>query len=151
LQVAVVEFARNVCGLDRANSTEFDPQSPEPVICLLDEQKGVTSMGGTMRLGAFPCDLKNGTLASDAYEKKLAYERHRHRYEFNNAYLRRFREEGMVFAGTCRKNKLVEIVELKNHPFFIATQFHPEFQSKPFAAHPLFTAFIRSCMARRKA
>ncbi len=142
MQIATIEFARNVLKLDRAHSTEFDPDTPHPVIALLDEQKKTTRKGGTMRLGAQPCQLVMGTRANHVYGAFLVNERHRHRYEFNNAYREQFEKAGFVFSGTSPDGKLVEVIELKDHPFFIASQFHPEFQSKPDKPHPLFKGFI---------
>ncbi len=152
LQVAVVEFARNVCGLEGANSTEFDKASPAPVISLLEEQKEFIGkkMGGTMRLGAYPCVLEKGSRAHAAYGTTEISERHRHRYEFNNAYREAFTSSGMILAGLSPVRDLVEIVEIANHPWFLAVQFHPEFKSKPTAAHPLFTAFVTAALAHRK-
>lgn len=146
MQCAVIEFARNVCGMKGANSTEFDPQAAYPVISLLEEQREVKDMGGTMRLGAYPCKVKPKTLAFKAYRKDLVSERHRHRYEFNNAYRKQFEHKGMVFSGIYPAKNLVEIVELKSHPFFLAVQFHPEFTSSPDACHPLFREFIASTL-----
>jgi CTP synthase len=145
MQIGVIEFARNVLGLKGAHSTEFDPASPHPVIALLDDQKNVVKKGGTMRLGAQPCQLAVGTRAAQLYGAFVINERHRHRYEFNNAYRQQFEENGMIFSGTSPDAKLVEIIELKDHPFFIASQFHPEFLSKPNAPHPLFRGFIAAC------
>jgi CTP synthase len=145
MQIAVIEFARNVLGLKGAHSTEFDPNTPHPVIALLDEQKNVVRKGGTMRLGSQPCQLGVGTKAAHLYGAFLIHERHRHRYEFNNAYRAQFEEAGFIFSGTSPDGKLVEVVELKDHPFYMASQFHPEFLSKPNAAHPLFRGFIAAC------
>ena len=142
MQIATIEFARNVLKLERAHSTEFDAFTPHPVICLLDEQKKVTKKGGTMRLGSQPCQLKVGTRAAHLYGAFVITERHRHRYEFNNGYRELFEKSGFVFSGTSPDGKLVEIIELPEHPFFIASQFHPEFQSKPNKPHPLFKGFI---------
>jgi CTP synthase len=142
MQIATIEFARNVLKLDKAHSTEFDPQTPHPVIALLDEQKKVSKKGGTMRLGSQPCQLKMGSMAAHLYGAFVVNERHRHRYEFNNAYREQFESAGFVFSGLSPDSKLVEVIELKDHPFFIASQFHPEFQSKPNKPHPLFKGFI---------
>jgi CTP synthase len=142
MQIATIEFARNVLKLDKAHSTEFDPQTPHPVIALLDEQKKVSKKGGTMRLGLQPCQLKMGSMAAHLYGAFVVNERHRHRYEFNNAYREQFENAGFVFSGLSPDSKLVEVIELKDHPFFIASQFHPEFQSKPNKPHPLFKGFI---------
>ncbi len=142
LQCSVIEFAQNVLSLKKANSLEFDSCTPTPVITLMDEQRNVVEMGGTMRLGAYPCILAEGSLAEAAYGKREVYERHRHRYEFNNAYREAFANRGLLFTGLSPDGKLVEIVELKDHPWFLAVQFHPEFRSKPTAPHPLFQAFV---------
>src|SRR3954471_14376895 len=147
MQIATIEFARNVLNLIRAHSTEFDAFTPHPVICLLDEQKKVTKKGGTMRLGSQPCQLQVGSRAAHLYGAFVINERHRHRYEFNNAYRELFEKEGFVLSGTSPDGKLVEIIELKDHPFFIASQFHPEFQSKPNKPHPLFKGFIAAAHA----
>jgi CTP synthase len=146
MQCSVIEFSRHVCGLKGADSTEFKPNTKHPVISLLEEQKSVNDMGGTMRLGAYPCKIKKGTLAFKIYKKELISERHRHRYEFNNKYRDQLEREGMVFSGLYQKKGLVEIVEIKKHPFFIAVQFHPEFKSKPDEAHPLFREFIKAAL-----
>jgi CTP synthase len=142
MQIATIEFARNVAGLEQAHSAEFEPDTPHPVIAMLDSQLEVTQKGGTMRLGAQPCQLKMGTRTAAAYGAFVVKERHRHRYEFNNRYRDQFEEKGLVFAGTTPDEKLVEIIELSEHPFYIASQFHPEFQSKPHQPHPLFKGFI---------
>lgn len=147
MQCAVIEFARNVCGLSGANSTEFKPKTKYPVISLLAEQKGVKDLGGTMRLGAYPCRIKKNTLAHRAYAKILVNERHRHRYEFNNKYRKFLSKKGMVFSGVYLKKNLVEIIELKGKAYFVAVQFHPEFKSKPDKAHPLFREFIRAALS----
>ncbi|MFH1414348.1 MAG: CTP synthase [Candidatus Omnitrophota bacterium] len=145
MQCAVIEFARNVCKLKSANSTEFS-KTKYPVISLLEEQKKIENLGGTMRLGAYPCRIKGNTRAYKTYGKKLIHERHRHRYEFNNNYKKLFEKKGMIFSGVYPKKNLVEMIELKDHPFFIAVQFHPEFKSKPDKANPLFREFIRSSL-----
>ncbi|MSU61571.1 MAG: CTP synthase [Pedosphaera sp.] len=145
MQTATIEYARNVLKLQGAHSTEFDAATPHPVIALLDEQKRVTKKGGTMRLGAQPCQLVVGSKAAQLYGAFVVNERHRHRYEFNNAYREKFEGTGFVFSGTSPDGKLVEVIELKDHPFFVASQFHPEFQSKPNAPHPLFRGFIAAC------
>ncbi|MEW6297175.1 MAG: CTP synthase [Thermodesulfobacteriota bacterium] len=149
MQMAVIEFARNVCGLRNANSSEVDPATPHPVIALMDQQKGVAQKGGTMRLGAYPCVLQDGSLAARLYGKKRISERHRHRYEFNNAYRELCAAKGMVFSGLSPDGELVEIIELRNHPWFVGVQFHPEFKSRPFDCHPLFKGFIRAALQRR--
>lgn len=150
MQIATIEFARNVCGLPESNSTEFDPMTPEPVICLLEEQKEVADKGGSMRLGTWPALLKKNSLAHQVYGRTEIAERHRHRWEFNNAYRERMEAAGLSVSGTSLDGTLVEIVELPNHPWFLAVQFHPEFQSKPNAAHPLFKGFIAACMGNKK-
>jgi CTP synthase len=147
MQIAAIEFARNVLKLERAHSTEFDPATSHPVIALLDQQRKVTKKGGTMRLGAQPCQLVVGTRAARLYGAFVVSERHRHRYEFNNHYRERFEQAGLLICGTSPDGKLVEIVELKDHPFYLACQFHPEFQSKPNSPHPLFRGFIAACHA----
>jgi CTP synthase len=150
MQAAIIEFARHVCGLKEANSTEFNKTTPHPVVSLLEEQKIIQAKGGTMRLGAYPCWLKEGTISFRAYHKKLIHERHRHRYEFNNSYEALLTQHGLVIAGVYQPKKLVEIIELRDHPWFIGVQFHPEFKSKPHEAHPLFREFIKACLNRRK-
>jgi CTP synthase len=142
MQIATIEFARNVLRLEGAHSTEFNQQTPHPVIALLDEQKKVSKKGGTMRLGSQPCQLAMGSMAAHLYGAFVVNERHRHRYEFNNAYRERFENAGFILSGLSPDEKLVEVIELKDHPFFIASQFHPEFQSKPNKPHPLFKGFI---------
>ncbi|HCL78747.1 MAG TPA: CTP synthase [Synergistaceae bacterium] len=142
MQVAVVEFARHVCGLPGANSSEFDPGCTNPVIHLMEEQTRVCDMGGTMRLGAYPCALVPGTKAAEAYGVTQVSERHRHRYELNNDYRKRLEEKGMVVSGLYREKNLVEIVELPGHPWFVGVQFHPEFRSRPVKPHPLFMGFV---------
>ncbi len=151
LQCAVIEFARNVAGLEGANSSEFDPATPHPVIDLLPEQQDVTEMGGTMRLGAQPCHLVPGSLAAEAYGEQVVYERHRHRYEVNPKYHAVLREHGMVFSGNSPDGRLVEIIEMPGHPFFMAGQFHPELKSRPNRPHPLFREFVGAAKARRQA
>ncbi len=146
LQVATIEFARNVCGLEGAHSTEFDPDTPHPVISLMDSQGNVVDKGGTMRLGAYPCHLAKASRARKIYGADVVHERHRHRYEINNKYREVFEEKGMVFAGLSPNGKLVELIELRDHPWFFASQFHPEFRSKPNKAHPLFRDFIRTVL-----
>jgi len=147
MQCAVVEFARNVLGLSNANSTEFDPSTPDPVIDLMEEQKHVVEKGGTMRLGAYACELKKGSLAHEAYGKtRLIHERHRHRYEFNNNYQDQFKKQGMIASGINPDNKLVEIMEIKDHPWFLGTQFHPELRSTVQEPHPLFVQFIKAAI-----
>jgi CTP synthase len=138
----VIEFARNVCGLEGANSSEFDPATPHPVIDLLPEQKNVTDLGGSMRLGAQPCHVVPGTRAEQAYGEAVVYERHRHRYEVNPAYHEILSGKGLVFSGLSPDGRLVEIIELEDHPFFVAGQFHPELRSRPTRPHPLFRDFV---------
>ncbi|MDD4957141.1 MAG: CTP synthase [Candidatus Omnitrophica bacterium] len=149
MQIAVIEFARNVCSLKGANSTEFVPGTKHPVISLLSEQKHVKDMGGTMRLGHYKCDLKKGSLAGKTYGAPFIMERHRHRYEFNSKYRNMFEKKGMVFSGLYRKGGLVEIIELEEHPWFLAVQFHPEFRSKPDVPHPVFASFVAAAANRR--
>jgi CTP synthase len=146
LQCAVVEFARNVVGLANANSSEFDPETPYPVIDLLPEQKDVEDMGGTMRLGAYPCKLQDGTFAKEAYGCKEIEERHRHRYEVNNDYVDQLVKAGLTISGRSPNGHLVEIVEIKDHSWFVGTQFHPEFKSRPTRPHPLFRDFIHAAL-----
>jgi CTP synthase len=148
MQCAVIEFARNVVQLDQAHSTEFSKDTSHPVICLLDDQKQITEKGGTMRLGAQAAVLLSGSRAAEAYESDEISERHRHRYEFNNAYRQQFEAHGMQFTGTSRDDKLVEIIEVDEHPWFVAVQFHPEFKSQPTAAHPLFSGFVKAAIDR---
>lgn len=141
LQMATVEFARNVCGIEGANSTEFEPNCKEPLIDMMENQKSIQGLGGTMRLGAYTCALKNGTLAQKLYGQDEISERHRHRYEFNNAYKERLEKAGLVFSGLSPELGLVEMIEIADHPFFVGCQFHPEFKSRPHAPHPLFAGF----------
>ncbi len=150
MQIAVVEFARHAVGLDKANSTEFDPESPHPVIDIMPDQVGV-EMGGTMRLGHYPCKIQPNTLAAEVYREDLVQERHRHRYEVNNGYRDALAGAGMVFSGTSPDGRLVEMAELRDHPFFIGSQFHPEFKSRPLRPHPLFRGFVAACRDQRKA
>lgn len=149
LQCAAIEFARNVLRLPDANSTEFNAQTPHPVVALLDEQRQVTQLGGTMRLGKYECILTPGSLAHKAYETGTVWERHRHRYEFNNDYRERFKAMGMVVSGTSPDGGLVEVIELPEHPWFVAVQCHPEFKSKPNKAHPLFRDFVKAGLGYR--
>jgi CTP synthase len=142
LQCAVIEFARNVCGLPEANSMEFAGASPDPVICLMDSQRQVTDMGGTMRLGAFPAVLSPGTKVAEAYGETEISERHRHRYEFNYAYREVLEGRGLRVSGVSPDGKLVELIELADHPWFVGCQFHPELKSRPTRVHPLFSAFV---------
>ncbi len=147
MQIAVAEFARHVAGMDGANSTEFDPETPFPVVDLLPEQKEVSDMGGTMRLGADPVKLHDGTRARKIYDEGVIYKRHRHRYEVNNMLRRRLEDEGLVAGGTSPDERLVEIIELPDHPFFVASQFHPEFNSRPTRPEPLFREFVGAAAA----
>ena len=144
MQIACIEFARHALGLAGAHSAEFEPQTPHPIIALLDEQQNVTDMGGTMRLGAQACKLTPGSKAAELYGTEEINERHRHRYEFNNAYREQFEAKDFVFSGTSPDGALVELIELKDHPYYMATQAHPEFKSKPVQAHPLFAGFIKA-------
>lgn len=146
MQIASLEFARNVCGLKGANSTEFDAKTEHPIISLLEEQKKVTNFGATMRLGAYPCKLYKATLSYKAYKKENISERHRHRYEFNNKYKKAMENKCLIFSGVNPQSDLVEIIEIKDHPWFVACQFHPEFKSKPDRAHPLFREFIAAAL-----
>ena len=150
MQIATIEFARNVLGLAKANSTEFDPKSPDPVIDLLPEQKKVKSKGATMRLGTWPTLLKPGTRGQQLYGVSEIRERHRHRYEFNQAYREKMEAAGFIIAGTSPDGHLVELIELRDHPWFLACQYHPEFKSKPNAPHPLFKGFIAACLAQEQ-
>jgi CTP synthase len=151
LQCAVIEFARSVCGLEGANSGEFDPATPHPVIDLLPEQKNVTDLGGSMRLGAQPCHLVPGTRAAEVYGEPVVYERHRHRFEVNPVYHEVLREHGLVLSGLSPDGRLVEIIELPDHPFFMAGQFHPELRSRPTRPHPMFREFVGAVQAFRSA
>ncbi len=146
MQCAVIEFARHVCKLERANSREFDENTPHPVIDIMEEQKGVDKMGGTMRLGSYPCVLKSGSLAEKIYGRPEIQERHRHRYELNNHYRTLLQEHGMVMSGIYPLKDLVEIIELPDHPWFIGVQFHPELKSRVTRAHPLFRDFVRAAL-----
>ncbi|HVI74804.1 MAG TPA: CTP synthase [Anaeromyxobacteraceae bacterium] len=151
LQMAVIEFARDVLELDGANSLEFDEKTPHPVVTLMASQVGVEDKGGTMRLGSYACRLKEGTKARELYGADLIQERHRHRFEFNNGYRAQFEQAGMIFSGLNPDLGLVEMIELGNHPHFVGCQFHPEFKSKPFRPHPLFAGFIAAAVAQRDA
>jgi len=148
LQCAVIEFARNVCGLEGANSSEFDPTTPHPVIDLIVDQQDIANKGGTMRLGLWVCKIAEGTKARAAYGDEIILERHRHRFEVNNRYRKQLEAAGMRMSGTTVDNKLCEIIELPDHPFFVASQFHPEFKSRPTRAHPLFREFVRAALDR---
>jgi CTP synthase len=151
MQCAVIEFARNACGLAEANSQEFAPESPHQVIHLMEEQKRIRNLGGTMRLGAWDCELRPGSKAAAAYGTLRIGERHRHRYELNNDYRERFQEAGLVVSGTSPDGLLAEMIELEDHPWFVACQFHPEFKSRPLKAHPLFRGFVAAAAARAEA
>ena len=148
LQCAVIEFARNVAGMEYSHSFEFDSDSPHPVICLMDSQRNVTTKGGTMRLGAYPARLLPGSLAREIYGQEEISERHRHRYEFNNEYRQPMEEHGMVFSGLSPEGKLVEMIELRDHPWFLGCQFHPELKSRPTRPHPLFASFVGAAARR---
>jgi CTP synthase len=150
LQCALIEFARNVVGLEDANTTEIDRNCRHPVVCMLDDQYDITHLGGTMRLGSCPCALVEGSRASQAYGSLLVHERHRHRYEFNNQYRQQFTAHGMLVSGTSPDGKLVEVIELPDHPWFVAVQCHPEFKSKPTQAHPLFYGFVQASLKNRE-
>ncbi|MEL4895264.1 CTP synthase [Crocosphaera sp. Alani8] len=149
MQCAVIEWGRNVAGLRNANSAEFEPETTNPVINLLPEQQDVVDLGGTMRLGLYPCRIAADTLAASLYQQEVIYERHRHRYEFNNAYRNQLLETGYKVSGTSPDGRLVEIIEFSDHPFFIATQFHPEFRSRPNWAHPLFLGFVQAAIEQK--
>ena len=148
MQCAVIEFARNVCKLKGANSSEFDPETKYPVIDFIPEQKTITEKGGTMRLGAYPCRIKKGTLLHQAYGRDEVQERHRHRYEFNNEFRQEFEGAGMVLSGINPDADLVEVVEYPAHPWFVGTQYHPEFKSRPNRPHPLFAGFVGAAKKR---
>jgi len=150
MQLALVEFGRHVCGWERANSTEFDPESPHPVIALMEEQKAIQEKGGTMRLGAYPAVLKEGSLAHQAYGEGKISERHRHRYEVNNDYREQLEAKGILFSGVSPDGKLVEICELPGHPWFLGCQFHPELKSRPHAPHPIFREFISASYKEKR-
>ncbi|MGH2586373.1 MAG: glutamine amidotransferase-related protein, partial [Dehalococcoidia bacterium] len=150
LQMMVVEFARNVLGWSDANSTEVEPETGHPVISLLSEQRGVTDLGGTMRLGSYPCRLRPGSIAARAYGAELVSERHRHRYEFNNEFRAPLEEAGLLASGTSPDRSLVEVCEVRGHPFMVGSQFHPELRSRPTNPHPLFRAFIGAAVDQRR-
>ena len=151
LQCAVIEFARNVCGLHQSDSFEFARESPDPVICLMDSQQNVTTKGGTMRLGEWPAALRDGSRVASIYGVAEIGERHRHRYEVNNAYRETLEEGGLAISGVSPDGKLVEMIELPDHPWFVACQFHPELKSRPNRPHPLFASFVEACVAMRSA
>ena len=150
LQCATIEFARDVCGMEEANSSEFDPDTPYPVIDLMAHQKDIDGLGGTMRLGIYPCKLTPGTRAADAYGDEVIYERHRHRYEVNNALRHRMEEAGLVVSGVSPDERLVEIIEIPDHPWFVACQFHPEFKSRPLRPHPLFRELVGAAVKHKR-
>jgi CTP synthase len=149
MQLAVIEFARHVCGLEGANSTEIDENTPNPVIEFVPGQREVTKKGGTMRLGAYACTLREQSLAARMYGKRKISERHRHRYEVNNAYRDTLTKNGLILSGLSPDGSLVEMVELEDHPWFIGCQFHPEFKSRPVECHPLFRGFIKAALQRK--
>ena len=144
MQVAVIDFAQHVCGLQEAMSVEFEPNTDHPVIHLMETQAGVTNKGGTMRLGHYPCNIQPNSRLHSLYNADQIYERHRHRYEFNNRYKTMMEGKGLVFSGICPENNLVEVIELPDHPYFLACQFHPEFKSRPLRPHPLFYGFVEA-------
>jgi CTP synthase len=150
MQMAVIEFARNVCGMKSAHSSEFSETTQYPVINLMPEQKDIDEMGGTMRLGLYPCKLTDDSRVREIYNDELVYERHRHRYEFNNEYREEMLSKGLILSGLSPSERLVEIIELKNHPWFVGVQFHPEFKSRPNKPHPLFRDFIRASLENSK-
>jgi CTP synthase len=150
MQLAAIEFARNALNLGRANSQEFDPQSPDQVVHIMESQKSVTAKGGTMRLGSYPCKLANASKAHAAYGSSEINERHRHRFEFNNSYREKFESSGVVFSGLSPDGELVEVMEVKGHPWFVACQFHPELKSRPMNAHPLFRDFVSSAISLKR-
>ena len=150
MQVAAIEYARNVCGLKKANSLELDETTNYPIISLMESQKKITQKGGTMRLGNYACELEDGSISKSLYNKKEIVERHRHRFEFNDEYKELFIEKGMKFTGTGPENRLVEIMEIPNHPWFVGCQFHPEFKSSPIMPHPLFMGFIKAALKQAK-
>jgi len=144
MQLAVIEFARSICGFTDANSSEFSGETAHPVISLMETQQGLETMGGTMRLGAYPCRIADGTFAKAAYGSDDISERHRHRFEFNNRFRDVLTQKGLTISGVSPDNSLVEIVEVKEHPWFLGCQFHPEFKSRPMEPHPLFREFIKA-------
>ena len=146
MQLAIVEFARHVLGFSDAHSQELNPDTTHPVIHLMPEQNGVKNLGGTLRLGSYPCRLDTNSKAFAAYEEQIIYERHRHRYEVNNDYRKELTENGMVLSGISPDGRIVEMIELKNHPWFVATQAHPEFKSRPNHPHPLFKKFVEQAL-----
>jgi CTP synthase len=151
MQIAVIEFARNICGLKNATSTEFDKSAEHPVISMMEEQKKVKQLGGTMRLGTWVTDLKPDTKAYEMYQTSTITERHRHRYEFNEDYKDQLEASGLVISGISPKGELAEMIELPSHPFYVACQFHPEFLSKPNTPHPLFNGFVKAALQHHRA
>jgi CTP synthase len=149
LQCAVIEFGRNVAGFENANSSEFDRKTPYPVIDLMDEQRNITDKGGTMRLGSYPCKITSGSLAHELYGSLNINERHRHRFEVNPEYKEKLEECGLRFSGLSPDGKLVEMIELPSHPYFIASQFHPELKSHPMTPHPLFVGLVKASLDHR--
>ena len=145
MQCAVIEWARNILKLKDASSSELDPESTNPVIHLLPEQQDIVDLGGTMRLGVYPCRLQPDTIGKKIYKEDVIYERHRHRYEFNNSYRQTFLDSGYKISGTSPDGRLVELIEFSKHPYFLACQYHPEFLSRPGKPHPLFQGLIRTC------
>jgi CTP synthase len=150
MQLASVEFARNVLGLEGAHSSEINPDTKYPIIDLLPEQKDIEDLGGTLRLGLYPCKINADTNAFDVYQSEMIEERHRHRYEFNNDFRSQMEEAGFVFSGTSPDGRLVEIVEVKDHPWFVASQFHPEFTSRPTRPQPLFKGFVEAALKNQQ-
>jgi CTP synthase len=150
MQMAVIEYSRNVIGLKDANSTEMNEETSHPVIALMEDQKTITDKGGTMRLGAWKCDIKEGTLAHQIYGKTQIQERHRHRYEYNNEYRKQLEDAGLLGSGINPDTGLVEIIELKNHPFFIGVQYHPEYKSTVANPHPIFVSFVAAMVKHKK-
>ena len=146
MQMAVVEYARNVCDLEGANSGEFEPEAPHLVVDYMPDQRGIKDKGATMRLGAYPCTLESDSLAARIYGTTQISERHRHRYEVNNEYRQQLEDAGLALCGLSPDKRLVEMVELPEHPYFVGCQFHPEFKSKPHRSHPLFTSFVRAAI-----
>ena len=149
MQCSVIEYARNVLGFEGANSSEINPDTQYPVIDLMNDQKDIKNLGGTMRLGQYPCKLAEDSNARNEYKSDLINERHRHRYEFNNQYREQIEAAGMKIVGTSPDNRLVEIVEVEDHPWYVAVQFHPELKSRPNKPHPLFAGFIRASLANK--